>query len=145
MTTESKEASYLNSLAIAHYAVGAVMMLFACIPLIHFSIGLAFVIGGDQGWFENQGEEAPPEFIGWMFMAIGALLFLIGQTVAISVIVSGLLLKKRVKYMFSFVLACVACLFMPFGTVLGIFTIIVLIKPEAKALYKTKNPNAIVV
>lgn len=118
------------------------MVLAACFPLIHFTLGLMFVIGDGQGWFENQDEPPPPEFLGWLFMTIGAVLFLIGQAIAISIIVSGRFLQTRVKYMFSFVLACIACLFMPFGTILGVFTIVVLIKPEVKAIYKTKNPDA---
>jgi hypothetical protein len=37
-------------------------------------------------------------------------------------------------------MAGVACLFMPFGTVLGIFTIIVLVRPQVKALFDTMAP-----
>jgi len=33
------------------------------------------------------------------------------------------------------VLACIACAFMPFGTVLGIFTIIVLSRESVKEIY----------
>jgi len=37
--------------------------------------------------------------------------------------------------MFCFVVACIECLFMPFGTVLGAFTIIVLMRPSVKNLF----------
>ncbi len=37
--------------------------------------------------------------------------------------------------MFCLVMACVACLFMPFGTVLGVFTIIVLARPSVQTLF----------
>ena len=138
----TQEDSHLNSLSIAHYVVGALMMFFACMPLIHFTIGLLFVIGKGQGWFVDREEPEPPEFLGWIFMAVGASLFLLGQAAAVCVILSGKFLKKRVKYMFSFVVACFSCFFMPFGTILGVFTIIVMIKPEVKAIYKAQNPDA---
>jgi len=40
-----------------------------------------------------------------------------------------------VGYWFSFVVACVECLFIPFGVVLGAFTIIVLSRRSVKELY----------
>jgi len=33
------------------------------------------------------------------------------------------------------VMACVECLFIPFGTILGVFTIIVLLRESVKALF----------
>ena len=44
-------------------------------------------------------------------------------------------LAQRKRYMFCLVVACVECLFMPFGTVLGVFTIIVLSRDSVKALF----------
>jgi len=72
---------------------------------------------------------------GWFFFMAGLVCFLVGQAVSISVIVSGRFIKKRVRYMFSFVLACLACVFVPFGTILGVFTIIVLSRESVKAKY----------
>ncbi len=37
--------------------------------------------------------------------------------------------------MFCFVMGCVECLFMPFGTVLGAFTILVLNRQSVKGLF----------
>jgi hypothetical protein len=44
-------------------------------------------------------------------------------------------LGRRRGHAFCFVVACLACLFMPFGTVLGAFTIIVLSRPSVKARF----------
>jgi hypothetical protein len=35
-------------------------------------------------------------------------------------------------------MACIECMFMPFGTVLGVFTIIVFIRQSVKALFTPK-------
>jgi len=133
----NEDQSHLNSLAIAHYVVGGVSMLFACIPLVHTFIGLAVItdIGGMQEAMANSPDGAPPDWFGWMFFLVGLGFFLLGQAVSICLILSGRFLKQRRRYLFSFVLACIACTFFPFGTVLGVFTIIVLSRDSVKALY----------
>jgi hypothetical protein len=39
-------------------------------------------------------------------------------------------------------MACVACLSVPLGTVLGVFTIIVLMRPSVKALFAEVRDSA---
>ncbi|MEO0796530.1 MAG: hypothetical protein AAFX93_15275 [Verrucomicrobiota bacterium] len=140
--TVSQDETHLNNLAIAHYAIGGVMVLFACMPLMHMFIGLSIVFGGDEFFPDAEGQ--PPPFIGWFFFIIGLLFFLLGQAIAISVIISGRFIKRRKNYLFSFVLACIVCAFVPFGTVLGVFTIIVLSRDSVKNLYgrpRTSPPD----
>lgn len=48
-------------------------------------------------------------------------------------IAQGLLIRKY--YKFCFFLSCVLCLAVPIGTILGIFTIIVLKRPSVKVLF----------
>ncbi|MBC2601881.1 hypothetical protein [Puniceicoccus vermicola] len=133
MTNEDE--THLNSLAVAHYVVGGFMVLFACIPLIHMTVGLVLILGG--GEMVNSDGEMPPPFFGWLFFSAGLLFFLLGQAVAVSIILSGRYLKRRKNYLFSFVLACIACTSVPIGTVLGIFTIIVLSRESVKAIYES--------
>jgi hypothetical protein len=91
-------------------------------PLLYGAMGL--LILHDRG-HPKQGEP-PPHFIGWLFIGFGCFFFLLGLGFAICVALSGRFLRRRQRYWFSFVLACVECLFIPFGVVLGVFTIIVL-------------------
>ena len=133
----NEDESHLRGLAIAHYVVGGCMVLFACFPLIHTFIGLAVILdfeGMRDTMTEGNGEPSPDLF-GWVFFLAGLGFFLVSQAVSISVILSGRFLKQRKHYWFSFVLACIACTFVPFGTVLGVFTIIVLSRESVKGLY----------
>jgi len=77
----------------------------------------------------------PPAFIGWFFMLIAGFFILVGWTFAVVILMTGRFIARRVHYMFCFVVACIECLFMPFGTVLGAFTIIVLMRPSVKNLF----------
>ena len=128
---DNTDQRHLELLSIFHYIVGGVMALFACIPLIHFSIGLVLISGA----IGNNNGSTPPQWFGIIFAIMGGAFFIIGEAIAALVIYSGSQLKKRTKYMFSFVLACIMCMFMPFGTVLGIFTIIVLSRESVKKMY----------
>ena len=55
-------------------------------------------------------------------MVVFALMFiLLGWILGVVVLVSGRFIARRKHYNFGFVVACVECLLMPFGTVLGVF------------------------
>ena len=58
-----------------------------------------------------------------------------GWTAAVLLAWSGRCLAQRRRYIFCMVMAAIACLFVPLGTVLGVFTIVVLAKPEVKATF----------
>ena len=133
----TQDEEHLRLLSIFHYIVGGVGCLFACMPLFHMVFGLVFILSPET--FGGKGGDAPPAFFGWLFFVIGLSFFLIGQAISICIIVSGRFLAKRKKYMYSFVLGCIECIFIPFGTVLGVFTIIVLSRDSVKELYG-KNP-----
>lgn len=132
------DQSQLDALGIAHYVVGAVGVLFACMPLIHMGIGLSVILNkGPVAADMNTAPNMPltPEMFGWLFFLLGAFFFLIGQTIAICLILAGRYLRRRTHYMFCFVVACVACIAFPIGTALGVFSLIVLNRPSVKVIF----------
>jgi hypothetical protein len=50
-------------------------------------------------------------------------------------IAAARLLQRRHGYRFIFAVACLECLGFPFGTVLGVFTLVVLLRPSVKQLF----------
>lgn len=138
MMTQDEE--HLRLLAIFHYVVGGIGCFMACLPLLHMLFGLVFILSPET--FQDNGGNAPPAFFGWLFFILGLFFFLIGQVLSICIIVSGRFIKKRIRYLFSFVVACIECVFIPFGTVLGVFTIIVLLRDSVKTIYNESRVNA---
>jgi hypothetical protein len=130
MVERSDNEEHLRLLGIFHYVVAALTALFALFPLIHFTVG----------WFllhappTKQGEP-PPAFVGYIFMGFGAAFFLLGQSFAACVFAAGRCIRARTYYWFVFVMACLQCAFFPFGTVLGVFTIVVLSRPAVKQTF----------
>ncbi len=125
----SQDLEQLRLLSIFHYVLGGMVALFACLPLIHFFLGLAFA----SGWLE--GGESAPRLVGCGLMAVAACFILAGWTLAICLLFAGSFLAKRRHYTFCQVVAAVSCIFMPLGTVLGVFTLVVLTRASVRALF----------
>jgi hypothetical protein len=127
---------HLRLLAIFHYVLGGIMALFACIPIIHVLLGLGMVAFPHAF---GEGRKAPPAFLGWLFLVLGSCLITVGWAFAALVVSAGRCIAARKRYMFCFVVACVECLWMPFGTCLGVFTILVLNRPSVKELFAARQ------
>ena len=132
----NSDAEHLRLLAIFHYIVAGLAALFSFFPLLYTGMGAFFVWAANHPNPKQTGEP-PPEFLGWIFIACGSFFFLLGLTMAVCILIAGRSLAMRKRYMFTFVVACVECIFMPFGTVLGVFTIIALSRESVKALFST--------
>lgn len=129
MTPEEK---HLDLLAIFHYVVGGLTAFFSCFFLIHPFMGLAMLSGVmDTGEF--------PVAFAWMFILIPSVFILGGWTIAALIIVAGRRLKQRRSHTFCLVIAAIECMFMPYGTVLGVFTIITLIKDRVKEMFAVNH------
>jgi hypothetical protein len=130
----NQDREHLQLLAIFHYVVAGLAALFSLFPLIYATIGVIFVFIAWHGT-PKPGEELPPEFLGWIFIGIGSVLFLLGIGLAICILIAGRCLSRRKRYSFALVIACIECLFVPFGTILGVFTIVSLSRESVKALF----------
>jgi hypothetical protein len=130
----NQDAEHLRLLSIFHYIVGGLAALFSFFPLLYTTVGAIFIFVARHGT-PKPGEEFPPEFVGWILAVIGSLLFLLGIAIAICILIAGRSLAKHTRYWFAFAMACIECLFIPFGTILGVFTIIVLSRESVKTLF----------
>jgi len=132
----NKDNEQLKLISIFHYIVGGVTALFSLIPIAHVIIGIIFIVSPET--MTNKSGEAPPAWFGWIFAGMGTAAILFGLTMAICLICSGRFIAKRKRYMFCLVVAGFSCLFFPFGTALGVFTIIVLTRPSVKEIFGVK-------
>jgi hypothetical protein len=131
---------HLRLLAVFHYIVSGLAALFSFFPLLYTIVGGIFIFATRHGT-PKPGEELPPEFLGWIFAVVGLLLFLLGIAIAICILIAGRSLATHRHYWFAFAIACLECLFIPFGTILGVFTIIVLSREPVKALFATTQTS----
>ncbi len=136
----NQDQEHLKLLAIFHYVLGGLMGFFACFGLIYVVLGMFFALAPSQAFGPGPGQQ-PPAFMGVLFTLMGGVIFLLGWAVAALVILAGRSLAGRKRYVLCLVAAGVECLWMPFGTVLGVFTIIVLMRPNVQALFGRPAPT----
>ncbi len=133
------DEEHLKMLSIFYYVLGGVNALLACIPFIHVTIGL-FLLSLPSSAHSGSGGR-PPAIIGLLFVIIGITVILIGWTLAALKIYAGYCISKRKKRIFCLVIAAISCLGIPVGTVLGVFTFIVLMRPSVKELYSQSSSS----
>jgi len=134
------DVEHLNLLSIFHFVLAGVTALFACFPVIHLVFG-ALMFSGALPMNDPNGAVIG-RIVGGFFMFGAILVIVLLLGLAIVVAVAGTFLRKRKHYTFCLVVAALACLFMPFGTVLGVFTIIVLVRPSVKEAFDQKQVAA---
>jgi hypothetical protein len=128
----NQDQEHLELLSIFHYIVGGIAALFSFFPIVYLILGTLFIVA--PGRIQGSGSP-PPAFLGWIFIILGGSIMLVGLAFAVCVILTGRYITKRRHYIFCLVIASLNCLFMPFGTILGVFTIVILMRPSVKELF----------
>lgn len=134
----NQDREHLQLLAIFHYVAAGLAALLSFFPLFYSLVGGFLLYAAQHPGPNNQ--EPPPVFLGWIFIAVGAVFFIAGLTMAICILIAGRCLSRRKGYSFALVMACIECVFVPFGTVLGVFTIVALSREPVKALFSGTQP-----
>jgi hypothetical protein len=129
----TQDEKHLNLLSIFHFIFGGLKALFSCFFLIHVAIGIAMLCGAIDG------HDAPPKFVGLFFIFLGSGFILFSWIIATLMIVLGVKLRKHSSRTFCFAAAGIECVSMPFGTILGVLTIVLLMKDSVKALFEANK------
>ncbi len=128
------DEEHLRLLTIGHYITGGLCIAFASIFIIHFLFIVAMALSPEL--FGNaQGAQGTPDGIMRIFAVILGFIILAGWTFGGLTIYAGRCIKRRTHRALTFVMACLNTMFIPFGTVLGVFTLIVLTRPNVRRLY----------
>jgi len=116
--------------------------LFGLFPILHLLIGIGLVNGQFPAPSSPNRDPFPVEFVGWFFIAFAALWILACLAMALCLALSARSLGQQRRRTFCMVVAAISCLFFPFGTALGVFTLIVLSRPSVRALFEPSSSNA---
>lgn len=127
------DAEQLNLLAIFHFVGAGLAVAALLFLLLHFTIFRTIL--SNPEFMKNSGGPPPPMFFfalfQWFYLIFG-LWFLASGILSL---ISGFYLRARKHRTFSLVVAGLLCLHIPLGTVLGIFTIIVLSRESVRQWY----------
>jgi hypothetical protein len=128
----NKDLQHLKLLSIFYYIIAALIAFISCFALIYLIAGIVFVAAPPP---PSAGQ--PPPALGWMFIVISCGVLLLGWTWAVALMFAGWYLGRCRHYLYCLVLGCSTLLFQPLGTILGVFTIILLVRPSVKHLFET--------
>ena len=120
------DSEHIKLLAIFHFVVAGLALAGIGFVLLHYLI-FSTVVSNPDLWKNTKNPSPFPvqEFFKifiWFYLFAAFLL----ATAAILNLLSGLFLRQRRHRTFSIIVAALDCLQIPFGTTLGVFTIIVL-------------------
>lgn len=127
-----EDSEHLRLLSIFHYVVAGLALLFAGFPALYFVLGVLIL----SGVIPTDGPAGMEWVGGLLFLGFSVIGLVLTIGLSALLVMAGSHLRKRTRYTFCIVVAGIACLFMPFGTALGILTIIVLMKPSVKASFE---------
>ena len=132
----SKDTEHLDLLAVFHYVVAGLTALCSMIPLIHLAIGVGLATG------RLDAEDPVARDVGVVFIFVASIIIVMGLIFSVLIVVAGRNLHRRKSYMFCLVMAGIMCLFMPFGTALGVLTIIVLMRDSVRRMFGVETAAA---
>jgi hypothetical protein len=130
----TQDEKYLNLLSIFHFVFAGLKALFSLVFLIHIIIGILMLSGVID---ENN---PPPKFIGLLLILMGSTFIIFSWILAGLMTALGMQLRRRASRTFCFVVAGIECISMPFGTILGVLTIVLLMKDSVKQLFEAPKP-----
>lgn len=155
--------SHLRLLEICFYVSGGVKAIFSCFFIFHFIFLLVFSFMPESSLKQSKSSASPhsenrreePEAHGdsssssgekaseyavfqWMmrgFALVIGFIILCGWTLGGLIIYAGYCIRKRKHHLFTQLMSGLQCLFIPYGTLIGVFALMTLTKPEASALF----------
>lgn len=133
----NKDLDHLKLLSIFHYVLAGLCIFPLLYGVFYMIMGIFF--GAMMANAPNSNDAPPAILFGGIFVFIGAIIAIVSLVFGILLFKSGRNLSNQTSYTFCFVIACVCCAFMPFGTILGVFTIVVLLRDSVKALFNGQN------
>jgi hypothetical protein len=132
-----RDRDHLRVLSIIYYIYGGLTIFGGLFTLIYVAMGVAMVSGTMSG-----APNGPPQGLGIFFIILGSVFCLMFESFGVCVLVAARSLGTQRRYVFCFVVAVCLLLSGIMGIVLGVFTIIVLVRESVKELFR-RGPIAL--
>jgi hypothetical protein len=135
-----RDAEHLRLLTLSYYILAGITGFFALMPAAFFLIFGSLI---SSGAFPPtpQSSQADTRVLGTMMLSAGAAAFVAGSAGAVAAFLTGRNIRDHRRRTFCIVVAAISCLYIPWGTMIGVFTIVVLNRPTVKALFGDLPPN----
>jgi len=129
------DEEHLRLLSIGHYITGGFCIAFASIFIFHLILILVAALNPEMFSGPGQSPQGSPDGMMKIFALVIGMIIVAGWTFGGLTIYVGRCIKRRIHRTLTLVVACLNVMFIPFGTILGVFALIVLSRPNVKRLY----------
>jgi hypothetical protein len=134
------DVSHLKMLSIFYYIFAGLQALGGCIGVFYIFMGLMFSNAPPpSSTLPSSQQGPPPEFFGILFSSLGGCLVLVSLVFATLTVYAAYCLSRQQHKTYCMVIAGICCLSIPLGTILGVFTFIVLGRPSVAALFQERQ------
>ena len=135
-----RDGEHLKLLAIFHFILAALGLFGIAFLALHFVL-MRTIFMNPETWKNEKGGPPPEIFFKMMLWgyAFGLMVILIGGALNL---ISGLFIRKRRHRMFSIIIGGLNCLHVPFGTLLGVFTILILSRESVRKIYEVSGGSS---
>lgn len=139
-----RDDDHLTMLSVGYYVAAALLLVWTVFPLLHLGFGTWLALHPETFGME---EARHTRILGGIFIGLASAWLLFAVAMAATLFLVGRSLTRRRRYVFCLVAAGVlAALCVPLGTVLGILTIIVLLRPSVKEAFgRSVGPRGLAV
>jgi hypothetical protein len=127
---DETDRQHIRLLALFHFVLGGLCLLGIGMILVHYVTIWALV---------PQKAAAPDPAEMARTMSLVVVFYVVGGVMSLGMFVgnvlAGIFLQKRINRVFIMVVSVLNCLNIPLGTTLGVFTLIVLMRPSVTNLF----------
>lgn len=130
-----KNDEHLKLLSIFHFVVAGLAFLGMAFLVFHYFL-MSTIFMNPDFWKSQKNATPPPkelfQYFIYFYIFFGAWMMASG----VLNVLSGFFLRQRTHRMFSLIVGGLNCLHIPLGTILGIFTILILSRDSVRQAYE---------
>lgn len=131
---------HLKLLALGYKISAATTAFYSLFGLLYVFMGVIF---GTVIPRTESAADKPPAFIGWFFAVFGMAVFFGLVAMAALKLRAAICIQERRSRTFCTVIAAIGCVSVPYGTILGIFSFVVLGRPSVMRQFEPQKPQTV--
>lgn len=134
------DSEHLKILSLGYYISAGVCAFFSLFGAMYMFMGVMFITSFKNMPSNGPNSALPAEF-GWIFFGMGAFMFLLMIAMASMKFMVARRIQRRTSRTFCMVIAGISCLEIPYGTALGVLSLVVFNRESVINLFSANQPS----